>query len=155
MDRRSFIKASVVSGAVIGSMRETEAQAAPAGSGGFPIRVSSMDGSIGHSADVKGIETAHSLGLDGLQLQYLPELSNPNSLRHKKTMIAYRDAALNWNIQINALCIGKLGSVPLKSEPVGVVWVEEAMECANFLGAQVDRQRDNFWRKLSRRFADP
>jgi L-ribulose-5-phosphate 3-epimerase len=135
MKRRQFFAATGGMALAAAAGMRTSAKAAPAG--GFPIRVSSMDGSIGHRASVEGLETAHKVGLNGLQLQYLPDKKDEKSLRHKKTMIAFRDAALNWNVQINALCIGALGGTPLKSEPEGVVWVEESMQCANFLGAKV------------------
>ncbi len=135
MNRRTFLTATVASTALMA--RPVSSQERGAGSNGFPVRISSMDGSIGHRADIGVFETAWRVGMDGVQVQYDPDLKNINSLRHKKTMIAWRDAALQWGIQVNALCIGKLGGVPLKSEPAGVPWVLEALECANFVGAAV------------------
>jgi L-ribulose-5-phosphate 3-epimerase len=136
LNRRTFMMSATAAVAGV-STKYVSAAPQKIGSNGFPVRISSMDGSIGHRADIRAFETAWKTGLDGIQLQYDPYLENPNSLRHKKTMIAFRDVALQWNVQVNALCIGALGKTPLKSEPAGVSWVIEALQCANFLGASV------------------
>jgi len=136
MKRRTFMMTATAALAAVNA-KPAVAEPRMLGFNGYPVRVSSMDGSIGHRADIRAFETAWKAGLDGIQLQYDPNLKNPNSLRHKKTMIAFRDAALQWNVQVNALCIGALGQTPLKSEPAGVTWVIEALQCANFVGARV------------------
>ncbi|MCK4966448.1 sugar phosphate isomerase/epimerase [bacterium] len=137
--RRGFIRKSAVAAAGIAAYGQISREKVYAQESKpvYPLLVSAMDGTIRQRAKVEGIETAYKAGLDGLQVQYIPLLDDPNSLRHKKVEIAYREAALQYGIQINALCIGALGRTPLKSEPEGAVWVVEAIKCARNLGSRV------------------
>ncbi len=137
--RRSFIKKAAAGAAGIavatqlGGSRINAEEAKPQ----YPLLITAMDGVLRQRAKVESIEIAYKVGMDGLQVQYVPDLKNPDSLRHKSVEIAYRNAAHQYGVQISSLCIGALGSTPLKSEPEGVVWVMEAIKCARNLGSKV------------------
>ena len=137
--RRSFIKKAAAGAAGIavatqlGGNRINAEEAKPK----YPLLITAMDGVLRQRAKAEGIEIAYKVGMDGLQVQYVPDLKNPDSLRHKSVEIAYRNAAHQYGVQISSLCIGALGSTPLKSEPEGVVWVMEAIKCARNLGSKV------------------
>lgn len=103
----------------------------------YPIRVTAMAGVLRGKTQVEGIELAYKAGLDGLQLQFVPDLKNPDSLRHKSVELSVREASHQYGVQISSLCIGALGSTPLKSDPEGVTWVMDAIKCARNLGSRV------------------
>ena len=106
VNRRGFFKKAVKTTGIITALgiidKTTYAQEKKSK---YPLRISSMDGTLRQRGKVKGIEDAYKAGLDGLQVQFIPDLNNPDSLRHKSVQIAYRDAALQYGVQINALCI--------------------------------------------------
>lgn len=137
--RREFIKTATFGAAGFALTNQVKESKPPAQQikSKYPLRITAMDGILRATAKVEGIELAYKAGLDGLQVQFVPDLKNPDSLRHKSVEIAYRNASHQYGIQISSLCIGALGSVPLKSEPEGAVWVMDAIKSARNLGSRV------------------
>lgn len=137
--RREFIKTATfgATGFALSNQVKESKTPTPQNKSKYPIRLTAMDGTLRATAKVEGIELAYKAGLDGLQIQFVPDLKNPDSLRHKSVEIAYRDASHQYGIQISSLCIGALGSTPLKSEPEAAVWVLDAIKSARNLGSRV------------------
>jgi len=78
-------------------------------------------------------ENAYKIGLDGVSPSFYRDLANPNSLRRKDTQIAYRNAALQYGIQINSIMAGGR----IISEPDSTIGLLDAIVCARNLGARV------------------
>jgi sugar phosphate isomerase/epimerase len=100
----------------------------------YPLRLSACGGLLGQRKEgIQIFQNAYEIGLDGVSPSFYRDMTNPNSLRRKDTQIAYRDAALQYGIQINSIMAGGR----IKSEPDSTVGLLDAIECARNLGARV------------------
>lgn len=100
----------------------------------LPLRVGMTDWNLGERGVVEKVALARQIGLDGIQVSVLyPE--DGIHLRCPKLQAAYRKAALDNGVQICSLAIGDLGpGSPMKSEPVGAIRINDAIEVAANIG---------------------
>lgn len=135
LSRRNFIKKSAIctSGLLASSEVRNGFINSQEKKSKYPLRVSVRSAALNLKGKIEAIEAAYKAGADGIEVDFYSDLKNPDSLRIKTVQIAYRDAALQYGIQISSLSLG----AKLKSEPNSIVWVMEAIECARNLGAKV------------------
>ena len=135
INRRSFIKKSAVgtAGLAVSAQIGTDKTSARETKSKYPLRLSACCSSLRQRAKVEAVETAYKAGLDGVSVRYNYDLKDPASLRHRDVQLAYRDASLQYGIQINSLMV----SAGIKSEPNSIVWVIDSIKCARNLGANV------------------
>jgi sugar phosphate isomerase/epimerase len=136
LDRRSFIKKSAAGAAGVAFLTHSEAgknmtnDLKPEN----PLRFSACCSSFGDARQtVEAVKSAYQSGLDGVSMRFVYDLSNPGALRHRNVQIAFRDACLQYGIQINSLMVGGL----IRANPNSVVWVMDSILCARNLGANV------------------
>jgi len=135
LNRRSFIKRTAVGAAglplftQIGKEKINAREAKPK----YPLRLSACCSSLRQRAKLEAVESAYKVGLDGVSMRFIYDLNDPSSLRHRSVQIVFRDACLQYGIQINSLMVGAL----IKSEPNSIVWVLDSIKCARNLGANV------------------
>ncbi|MFC1544789.1 sugar phosphate isomerase/epimerase family protein [Gemmatimonadota bacterium] len=100
----------------------------------LPLRIGMTDWNLGERGVVEKVELARQIGLDGIQVSVLyPE--DGLHLRDPKLQAVYRKAALDNGVQICSLAIGNLGpGSPMKSEPVGAIRINDAIEVAANIG---------------------
>ena len=105
-----------------------------AGNDRRPLRIGMTDWNLGERGVVEKVELARKIGLDGIQVSVLyPE--DGIHLRCPKLQAEYRKAALDNGVQICSLAIGDLGAgSPMKSEPVGAIRINDAIEVAANIG---------------------
>jgi len=101
------------------------------------IRVSMCDWSMGRKCDIKALELAKKIGLDGVQVSFgVYEKSRLTQMRDPKLQKAYIDESRKLGIAMNSLGMGILNSVALKSEPHTALWVADALDIAKNIGAK-------------------
>ncbi len=136
INRRGFIKKSSVgaAGLAFSTQIVPDISYAQETKSKYPLRLSACGGLLGQRKDNAGIlETAYKAGLDGVSPSFRSNLNDPNSLRRRDVQLAYRDAALQYGIQINSLMAG--GRIVSESSPmVGLI---DSVKCARNLGADV------------------
>jgi len=100
----------------------------------YPLRLSACGGLLGQRQEgIKIFENAYRIGLNGVSPSFSRDLANPRSLRHRDVQLAYRDASLQYGVQINSIMAGGR----IKSDPACVVALLDAVDCARNLGASV------------------
>jgi L-ribulose-5-phosphate 3-epimerase len=100
------------------------------------FQVGACDWSINAMADLKAMETAQKIGLDGVQIS-LGTFTNNMSLRQKETQKAYKEAGKKYGVKIGGIAIGELNNYPYKSDPQTVQWVSDSIDVAKKLGVKV------------------
>lgn len=136
LDRRSFLKKSVTGAAGVAFLTQSEKVQINAGDvkPQYPLRFSACCSSFGKaSGKVEAVEAAYKSGLDGISMRFIYDLNNPDALRHRNVQIAFRDACMQYGIQINSMLVGGL----IKSDTNSIVWVMDSILCARNLGARV------------------
>ncbi len=135
LDRRGFIKKSVLgtAGLAVSTQIRTDRTYVQETKSKYPLRLSACCSSLRQRAKVEAVESAYKAGLDGVSVRFNYDLKDPASLRHRKVQLKYRDASLQYGIQINSLMVG----ARIKSEPNSIVWVMDSIKCARNLGAKV------------------
>ncbi|MBM3998958.1 MAG: sugar phosphate isomerase/epimerase [Planctomycetes bacterium] len=92
-----------------------------------PFRIGACDWSIGCAGQVRAMETARRLGLDGVQVSF----GSPDGefdLRKEDVRRRYMDAAGEHKVAIASLAMGVLNQVPYASDANAERWVEECIE---------------------------
>ena len=136
LSRRSFMGKSAVGAAALAFSTPIlkETAHASATKPKYPLRLSACGGLLGQRKEgIQIFQNAYEIGLDGVSPSFYRDPTNSESLRRRDTQIAYRDAALQYGIQINSLMAGGR----IKSEPDSTVVLLDAIECARNLGARV------------------
>lgn len=136
VNRRGFLKKSVTgaAGAAFLTRKEVVGNNSMIEKSKYPLRLSACCSSFGQArTKLEAVEAAYKSGLDGISMRYLYDLSNPEALRHKKMQTAFREASLQYGIQINSLMVGGL----IRADPASSVWVMDSIDCARNLGAGV------------------
>lgn len=100
------------------------------------FRIGAFDASIGYSADVRALERAHAIGLDGVQVN-LGSAANDMHLRRPDVQQGYRDAVERYGVAVGGLALGELNRVPYKSDPRAEQWVADSIEVARALDCSV------------------
>ena len=94
------------------------------------------DWNLGQRGDIRKIELAREIGLDGIQVSLQFPTDGTPTLRDPKTQAAFRRAALENGVQICSLAIGSPGPsrLPLHTNPAAAILLVEAVEVARNLG---------------------
>lgn len=100
------------------------------------FQVGACDWSINAMADLKAMETAQKIGLDGVQIS-LGTFANNMSLREQATQKAYKQAGKKYGVKIGGVAIGELNNYPYKSDPQTEKWVSDSIDVAKKLGVKV------------------
>jgi len=96
------------------------------------LQIGACDWSIGKSADVSGVELAHQIGLDGIQVN-LGNVANNLHLRDPQVQKLYLEASKKFKTKIASIAIGELNNVPYKSDPRTEQWVSDSIDVAQAL----------------------
>ena len=135
-DRRDFLKKSVAGAAGVAFLTQIDKGKSSTGDikPQTPLLLSACCSSFGKATTkVEAVEAAYKSGLDGISMRFIYDLNNPDALRHKNVQIKFRDACMQYGVQINSLLVGGL----VKSDPNAIVWVMDSILCARNLGAKV------------------
>jgi sugar phosphate isomerase/epimerase len=101
------------------------------------LKLSMCDWSMGCMGEVRALELAEKIGLDGVQVSFgKRDKKYQTRIREPKVQKDYLTAARKHGIVINSLGMGILNNVPLKSEPHTALWVADALGVAKKLGAK-------------------
>lgn len=133
--RREFISAGSAATVAAAAGLDLKAQKAEPDLEQRPMRIGMTDWNLGQRGVIEKIKLANQIGLDGIQVSILyPEDGSPH-LRSLEVQKQFRDAALDYGVQICSLAIGNLGpGAPFKNNPMGVARVSDAIEVARNLG---------------------
>ncbi len=133
--RRNFLSVSTAAAAAAAVGIDLKAQEQEAPLDQRPLRIGMTDWDLGERGTIEKIKLANQIGLDGIQVSILyPEDGSPH-LRSLEVQKEFRDAALDYGVQICSLAIGNLGpGSPFKNNPMGVARVADAIEVARNLG---------------------
>jgi sugar phosphate isomerase/epimerase len=82
------------------------------------------------------MKVARAIGLDGVQVN-MGGVGNKMWLRQPDIQRAYLEAARTEGVAIGGLALGELNNVPLKSDARAAVWVVDAIDAAQAIGAKV------------------
>ncbi len=133
--RRNFLSVSTAAAAAAAMGLELKAQEAEAGLEQRPMRIGMTDWNLGQRGVIEKIKFANQIGLDGIQVSILYPEDGSLHLRSPEVQKEFRDAALDYGVQICSLAIGNLGpGSPFKNNPMGVARVSDAIEVARNLG---------------------
>jgi L-ribulose-5-phosphate 3-epimerase len=132
MSRRDFVKQAAIGTAAAPAL--SRAQSPPASP--LPLRVGMTDWNLGRRGDVTRIALARQIGLDGIQVSLTFPVDDSPHLRERKTQAAFKQAALEHEIQICSLAIGSPGKsrLPLHTNPAAAILLVEAVEVARNIG---------------------
>jgi L-ribulose-5-phosphate 3-epimerase len=100
------------------------------------FRIGACDWSIGKMGDPAAFQVAKEIGLDGVQVS-LGTVSNDMQLRKQDLQLQYQEAARKAGVEIASLAIGELNSVPYKSDPRTISWVNDSISVCKALGLRV------------------
>ncbi|MEA2062857.1 MAG: sugar phosphate isomerase/epimerase family protein [Gemmatimonadota bacterium] len=138
--RRDFLTAgtAAVLGAAAGASEARSAEAEAEMGKNLeqrPLRIGMTDWNLGQRGVIEKIKLANRIGLDGIQVSILYPEDGSLHLRCPKMQATFRNAALDYGVQICSLAIGGLGpGSPFKNNPMGVMRVADAIEVARNLG---------------------
>ncbi|UCD29789.1 MAG: sugar phosphate isomerase/epimerase, partial [Planctomycetota bacterium] len=100
------------------------------------LKISMCDWSMGCLGELRALEVAKKIGLDGVQVSLgKNEKPHMTQLRKPDLQKAYLADAKKYGVAVNSLAMGILNRIPLKSEPHTALWVADAIEVAKKLGA--------------------
>jgi L-ribulose-5-phosphate 3-epimerase len=100
------------------------------------FKIGACDWSINAMADLKAMETAQKIGLDGVQIS-LGTFANNMSLREKATQKAYKEVSKEFGVKVGGVAIGELNNYPYKSDPQTEQWVSDSIGVAKKMGVKV------------------
>jgi L-ribulose-5-phosphate 3-epimerase len=100
------------------------------------FKVGACDWSIGKMGDPGAFRVAKEIGLDGVQIS-LGTARDDMRLRQPEVQQQYKKAAQEAGLQVASLAIGELNSVPYKSDPRTIAWVDDSVEVCRELGVKV------------------
>jgi sugar phosphate isomerase/epimerase len=100
------------------------------------FRIGACDWSIGKMCDPGAFEVAKEIGLDGVQIS-LGTLANNMSLRNPEVQHQYQDAARKVGLEVASLAIGELNTIPYKSDPRTIPWVNDSIDVCKAFGVRV------------------
>ncbi len=131
IDRRTMLKHLAVSVPMIATFNLKSIWQ----STGQRFYIGACDWSIHQMGKVEAMQTAKSMGLDGVQLS-LGTAANNMQLRNKNLQQDYLDAAKKFGVKIGGLAIGELNNIPYKSDPRTEQWVSDSIDTAQALGVK-------------------
>ena len=132
MDRRNFVKSTIAGLAIMntaGLSLGNVLKSAPAG-------VGMCDWNLGTPADPSFIEKAARVGLEGIQVSIGTD-PDRMPLRQKSVRKNYLENGKKHDVTFHSVAAGSiLNRIPLATEPQSAVYVIDALEAANALGAK-------------------
>ncbi|MBW7997567.1 MAG: sugar phosphate isomerase/epimerase [Candidatus Glassbacteria bacterium] len=134
VNRRDFIAGAAAAAAACAGKLMAQGSMSKNSPNPRPLRIGMTDWNLGERGVVEKVDLARQIGLDGIQISVLyPD--DGLHLRDAKLQGEYRKAALDNGVQICSLAIGNLGpGSPMKSEPVGAIRINDAIEVAANVG---------------------
>jgi L-ribulose-5-phosphate 3-epimerase len=100
------------------------------------FKIGACDWSIGKMGDPAAFDVAKEIGLDGVQVS-LGTAKDDMRLRKSEVQQQYKAAAEKNGLQVASLAIGELNSVPYKSDPRTIPWVNDSVDVCRALGVKV------------------
>jgi sugar phosphate isomerase/epimerase len=100
------------------------------------FRIGACDWSIGKMGDPAAFQVAKEIGLDGVQVS-LGTAANDMQLRKPEVQAQYQEAAQKAGLEIASLAIGELNTIPYKSDPRTIAWVNDSISVCKTLGIRV------------------
>lgn len=136
MNHHSMTRREVLIGAAGTGLALSPALRALAADAQRPFQVGACDWSIGQGGQVKALQLASEIGLDGVQVSF-GEPGSPNDLRKEECRKQYLQAAQRHSVEIASLAMGVLNRVPYASSPEARRWVEECIETMPKMGQKI------------------
>ncbi len=130
--RRQFlgIGAGTLAGISLGARRATAAESKP------KLRLSACDWSLRARGDLKAVQVAKAVGLDGLEIS-TGEPADTLPIASPELRQQYKTALADAGIVASSVAMGLLNQCPLASDPRGPAWLEQTIEATADLGAKV------------------
>lgn len=100
------------------------------------FKIGACDWSIGKMDDPVAFELAKEIGLDGVQVSMGTEANNMH-LRQPELQQRFKQAARQAGLEVASLAIGELNSIPYKSDPRTIPWVNDCVDVCRALGVRV------------------
>ncbi len=100
------------------------------------FKIGACDWSIGKLADVGAFELGKQIGLDGIQVSLGTE-KDGMKLRRPEVQQIYRQAVKKTGVEVSALAIGELNSIPYKSDVRAIEWVSDSIDVCQTMGCKV------------------
>lgn len=107
-----------------------------AGSGERRFKVGACDWSIGKMGNPESFAVAKEIGLDGVQVS-LGTASDDMKLRRAEVQRQFKEAASKAGVEVASLAIGELNSIPYKSDPRTIPWVNDSATACRAMGCKV------------------
>jgi sugar phosphate isomerase/epimerase len=130
--RRKFL--STGAGAVAGVA--LSAGSARAVEGKPKLRLSACDWSLRVRGDVKAVQVAKTVGLDGLEIS-TGDAADTLAIASPELRQQYKAAMTDTGIVASSVAMGLLNNYPLASDPRGPAWLEQTIAATADLGAKV------------------
>jgi len=130
-DRREFLTIAGVSLAVLSVQKESKVLGVPVAE----VKIGMCDWNLGPRCDPLQISKAKDALLDGIQVSIGTAPDNM-PLRKKEIRNQYLQLGKQYGISFCSVAAGLMNQIPLKSEPEAAVYVIDALEAANALGAK-------------------
>ena len=100
------------------------------------FKIGACDWSIGKMDDPGSFELASQIGLDGVQVS-MGTAANQMHLRQPEVQRKFKEAAKAAGLQVASLAIGELNTIPYKSDPRTIEWVNDSIDVCQALGVRV------------------
>jgi L-ribulose-5-phosphate 3-epimerase len=98
--------------------------------------IGACDWSLGKTSDLKSLEVAKTIGLDGVQVSP-GTLENNMHLFRKEVQKQYLSEARTQGVQVGGLGLGILNKVPYASDPRAEEWVSKTIDAAKAMEVKV------------------
>jgi L-ribulose-5-phosphate 3-epimerase len=134
LSRREWLAGTAT--AFAGLTLVSRVKTALAASGGSKLKLGMCDWSLGCRANIKALEVAQKIGLDGVEVSIGYPKDNLK-LRFSKEQQAYLASARRHEVDICSVAMGVLNDVPLMSEPRAALWVADTIDATKKLGARI------------------
>lgn len=135
MSRREF--AALGAAGLAGSMLPLDMLLAAAADG-KGLRMSACDWSIGARGQLKGLDTAKSIGLEGIEVSANSgKLGKILTLADPAVRKQYKDKSKETGIIISSTAMGLLNGSPLATDDRAPGWLDQTIEATGDLGAKV------------------
>ncbi|MFP4171919.1 MAG: sugar phosphate isomerase/epimerase family protein [Candidatus Hydrogenedentota bacterium] len=101
------------------------------------IRLSACDWSLRMSANPEGLDVAKELGLDGLEVSATDEARDEIKLADPAFRERYKEAMERTGLPVSSVGMAFLNQAPFARDPRGPAWLEQTIEAAADLEAEV------------------
>lgn len=131
---RSLTRRQLLAGGATGLMLSSSLRGLLAAAGERQFRIGACDWSLGQRQQLRVLEMAGQIGLDGVEVSL--DGGPSNDLRDQTVRQQYLAAARQHKVAICSLAMGVLNQAPYASDPRAEAWVAESIDVMVQLGVR-------------------